>query len=96
MFGSVKLTNHSDPDKYKYTGYVIGFGSRSDFSFTDWSYGENVIIFGADMRSSLYAKNKGKYILILHEGPTQGSDNTTLIAQTKYLLILHNQEKDLY
>ena len=48
------------------------------------------------MRSSLYAKNKGKYILILREGPTQGSDDTTLIAQTKYLLILHNQEKDLY
>ena len=48
------------------------------------------------MRSSLYAKNKGKYILIIRERPTQGSDDTTLIAQTKYLLILHNQEKDLY
>ena len=45
--GSVRLTKNADLDKYKYSGYVIGFDSRSDFSFTDGSMGKNIIIFGA-------------------------------------------------
>ena len=27
LFGSVKLTKNADPDKYKYSGYGIGFDS---------------------------------------------------------------------
>ena len=46
--------------------------------------GENVIIFGADMSSSVHVDNKGKDILILGEGPTQGLDKTILIAEAKY------------
>ena len=46
--------------------------------------GKNVIIFGADMSSSLHIDNKGKDILILGEGPTQGLDDTTLTAEAKY------------
>ena len=46
--------------------------------------GENVIIFGADMSSSVHVDNKGKDILILGEGPTQGLDDTTLTAEAKY------------
>ena len=45
LFGSVKLTKNADLDKYKYTGYGIGFDSHSEFLFTDGSYGKNVIIF---------------------------------------------------
>ena len=56
---------------------------------------ENVIIFGADMSSSVHIDNKNKDILILGEEPTQGLDDTTLI-EAKYPVILHNQEKDLY
>ena len=37
LFGSVKLTNNADPDKYVYTGYGIGFDSRSEFSLSDGS-----------------------------------------------------------
>ena len=48
MFGSVKLTKNADPGKYKYTGYSIGFDSRSEFLFTDRRYGKNVVVFGAD------------------------------------------------
>ena len=29
LFGSVKLTKNADPEKYKYSGYAIGFNSRS-------------------------------------------------------------------
>ena len=48
----------------------------------DW--GENVIIFGADMSSSVHANNKNKDILILGKGQTQGSDNTTLTSEAEY------------
>ena len=48
------------------------------------------------MSSSVYVDNKGKDILILGKGPTQGLHDTTLIAEAKYPVILHNQEKDLY
>ena len=36
------------------------------------------------MNSSVHIDNKGKDILILGEGPTQGLDNTTLTAESKY------------
>ena len=83
LFESVKLTKNSDLDKYKYTGYGIGFDSGSGFLFTDGSFGKIVIIFGADIYSSVHVDNKGKGILILGEGPTQGLDDTTLIAEAK-------------
>ena len=60
LFGSVKLTKNADPDKYKYTGYSIGFDSRSEFLFTDGSYGKNGIIFWADMVSAVRVDNEGK------------------------------------
>ena len=46
--------------------------------------GKNVIIFGAEMSSSVHIDNKGKDILILGEGPTQGLDDTTLTAEAIY------------
>ena len=58
LFGSVKLTKNTDPDKYKYSSYGIGFESRSEFLFTDGKIGENVVIFGADMTSSAHIDNK--------------------------------------
>ena len=36
------------------------------------------------MSSSVHVDNKGKDMLILGEGPTQGLDNTTLTAEAKY------------
>ena len=37
LFGSLKLTKDPDPGKYKYTGYVVRFNSRSGFLFMDGS-----------------------------------------------------------
>ena len=76
LFGSAKLTKNVHLDKYKYSGYSIGFDSRSEFSLPDSALGQNVIIFGADMSSSVHVVNKGKDILILDERPTQGLDDT--------------------
>ena len=84
LFRSVELTKNADLDKYRYTGYGIWFDSRSEFLFTDGSCGKNVIIFGADMSSSVYVDNKGKYILIFGGRPTQGLDDMTLTAEAIY------------
>ena len=50
---------------------------------TDRSYEKDFIIFGSDMSSSVHVDNKGKVILVLGEGPTQGL-NHTLMAEEKY------------
>ena len=84
MFEAVKLTKNADPDKYKYSGYSIGFDSHSEFSLPDGSMGKNVIIFEVDMSSSVHIDNKNKDILILGKGPTQGLDDTTLTAEAPY------------
>ena len=67
-----------------YTGYGIGFDSRSESLFTDRSYGKNVIIFRADTSSSVHVDNKGKDILILGKEPTHRLDDTALAAEAKY------------
>ena len=66
----MKLTKNTDPDKYKYSGYSIGFDSRSQFLWTDGSYGKNVIIVGVDKSSSAHINSRNKNILVLGEGLT--------------------------
>ena len=46
--------------------------------------GKNVIIFGADMSSSVHIENKNEDILILGEGLTQGLDDSTLTGGAKH------------
>ena len=46
--------------------------------------GKNDFIFGDDLGSSVHVDNKVKDILVLGEGSTQGLDDTTLTAETKY------------
>ena len=70
MFGAVKLNKNADIDKYHYSGYGIGFDRKSSFSFPGGGFGQNVIIFGVDVTSSVHVDNKKKYILILGKGPT--------------------------
>ena len=62
----------------------MGFNSRSEFSLYAVSIGKNVVIFGADIRSSVHIDNKGEDILILGKGATQGLNNTLLIAETQH------------
>ena len=88
LLGSVKLTKNVDPDEYKYSGYGIWFDSRSEFSLSDGSVGKNVIIFGADMSSSVHIDNKSKDILTFGEESKQGVDDTTLTEEYKYAINL--------
>ena len=106
LFSSVKLTKNPDVDKYKYSGYGIGFDRRGQFSFGD-GFGQNVIIFGVDMSSSTHANNKTKNILVLGKGFIQGIDNKTIYAEkmysinftknnTKFCLSLHYNGSNSY
>ena len=60
LFGAVTLTKNADIDKYGYSGYGIGFDRRSSFTFPGGGFGQNVLIFGVDMSSSVHIGNKKK------------------------------------
>ena len=80
LSGAVKLNKNANIDKYKYSGYGIIFDRRVSFEFLSGGFGCNVIIFGADMSSSVHFDNNKKDILVLGEGRTQGLDGTTFTA----------------
>ena len=84
LFGTVTLTKNADIDKYIYSGYWIRFDRRSCFPFQGGGFGQNIIVFGVDMNSSSHIDNKGKYILILGKGPTQGLGKNSLTAEKMY------------
>ena len=81
LLGAVILK--TDIEKYKYSGYSIGFDRRSSFSIPSGGFGQNVLIFVADMSSSIHFDNKKKDILVLGRGPTQGLEST-LTAEKMY------------
>ena len=83
LFESVKLTKNAQPDKYSCNGYDIEFDTRGYHSLPDGSVGKNFINFLIDMSSSVHIDNKGKDILILNKGPTEGL-NHTLTAEAEY------------
>ena len=56
----VTLTKNADIDKYGYSGYGVTFDTRSSFSFPGGGFGQNKLIFGADMSSSAHLDNKKK------------------------------------
>ena len=85
LFGAIKLTKNSDINKYIYSGYGLGFGSKGTFSHPDGtSFGQNVLIFGVDMSSSVHASNRTNNILVLGKDFTQGISGTTIYAEKIY------------
>ena len=78
------LSNNANPDKYYYSGYGTGFGSRSLFSYPCFNGGKTVVIFWLSNGSLVYIDEKRKDILVLGEGLTQGLDGTTTKAEAKY------------
>ena len=82
MFGFVKLAKNAD------------LGKRSYYLLPDNATRKNVIIFGADVNSSVHIDNKGKDIIILGDRPTQELYNTTLTAEAIYFInFTHSNQK---
>ena len=106
LSGAVTLTKNADIEKYGYSGYGIGFDRRSSFSFPGGGFGQNVLIFGADMSSSIHIDNKKKDILVLGRGPTQGLESTLTaekmysinftVTKKKFCLSLHYNRANSY
>ena len=81
LFGAVYLTKNVGKDKYRYSGYGIGFNICS-FSLPNGNgFAKNVITFGVDSGSLVHVNNKKKYILIFKEGPTDGLDDSKITAE---------------
>ena len=59
MFWAVKLTRIN---KYSFSGYGISFDVHWDISLSNCGFGNNVIIFCADMSLSVHVDNKNEYI----------------------------------
>ena len=93
LFDAVTLTKNADIDKYGYSGYGIGFDRRSSFSFPGGGFGQNIIMFGVDMSSSVHIDNKKKDILILEKGPTQGSGHILTVEKMYSINFTVTKEK---
>ena len=93
LFGAVKLTKNPNPNKYSYSGYEIGFDSRSFFEIPNFHCGKNAIIFGVDMSWSVHANSKNKDILILGKGQPKRLDKTSLAAEAEYSINFSRSER---
>ena len=78
------MIKNSDVDKCKYSGYGIGFDSRGSFSHSSKRDDKNVIIFGADLSSSVHANNKVNNVLVLGKDFIQGINGTAIYAEKMY------------
>ena len=106
LFGAVTLNKNAGIEKYKYSGYGTGFDRRSSLSFTGGGFGQNVLIFGADLSTFIDIDNKGKDILVLGRGPTQGLESTLTsekmysinftVIKKKFCLSLHYNGANSY
>ena len=83
LFGAISLTENAVINKYKYSGYGIGFDRHWSFSTPGIGLEQNAIIFGVDKSSSTKIDNRKKDILILGKGSIQGLEHT-LSAEKMY------------
>ena len=83
LFGAVGLTKNADIDKYKYSGYGIGFDRKVEFSFGN-GFGRYVAAFGCSLSSSVHNSNKKSKILVLGKDFVQGINGTTIYAEKLY------------
>ena len=63
LFGAVKITKILKINTC--SRYGIAFDSKGSFSHPRGGYAKNIIIFGADLSSSVHANNRANNILVL-------------------------------
>ena len=79
LFGAVKVTKNLKITTY--SGHGMVFHSKGSFSHPSKGYGKNVIIFGADLSSSVHANNRANNVLVLGKDFIQGINGTTIYAE---------------
>ena len=100
LFGAVKITKTFKINMY--SGYGIAFDSKGSFLHPSRGYGKNVIIFAADLSSSVHANNRANNVLVLGKEFIQGvkgekmySTNFT-VTNKKFCLSLHYNGDNSY
>ena len=66
------------------------------FSFPNFVWVKNVIIFRIDNSSSVHIDNKNEDILVLGKGQTQALDDTTMTAEARYSSYFSRLGKKLF
>ena len=92
LFGAMQITkNATDNSKNNYKGYGICFDERSEFGHTITESGRahttdarNVLIFEADMNSSVHPTNRANHIYLMGTGLTQGINDITIYAEKNF------------
>ena len=82
LLGAVKLTKNLKITTY--FGYGIAFDSKGSFPHPSGGYGKNVIIFGANLSSSVHAYNRANNILTLGKDFIQRINGATIYAEKMY------------
>ena len=91
MFVAVKSAKVADPDKYSNSRYVIGFDSL--FSFSNFGWYKNGVIFGLYNSSSVHIDNKKKDICVLGKNLAQELDDRTMTAEAEYSINISRSER---
>ena len=65
------------------------------FLLTSGEWGKNVVIFRVDNSSLVYTDNRKKDIPIFAEGPKDGLDGTTIMAEAEYCVNIINHENKI-
>ena len=85
LFGAiniVKSSDHSNNEKYVYSGYGIKFDSAGSESFEN-GFNWNVLDFGVDNSSSSHPDNRKNKFLVLGEVSTSGINGTFVSPKKK-------------
>ena len=95
LFGAMKITKNTDYSKNNYTGYGLCFDEGNAFghtiregNFDHTTSARNVLIFGADMSSSVHATNRANHIYVMGKGFVQGINDTTIYAEKIFYINL--------
>ena len=114
LFGAMKITKNTDSSKNNYTGYGLCFDEGGEFghtvrqgNFHRTTNAKNVIIFFADMSSSIHATNRANNIYVMGKDFIQGINDTTVYAEklfhnnftefgVKFVLSLHYNNDNNY
>ena len=91
LFGAMKVTKNTDYSKNNYSGYGLCFDEGNAFghtiregNFDHTTNTRNVLIFGADMSSSVHAINRANHIYVMGKGVVQGINDTTIYAEKNF------------
>ena len=110
----MEITKNAVTSKYNYKGYGICSDEGGTFShtiregnFNHTTTARNILIFGADMSSSIHATNRANNIYVMGDAFVQGINDTTLYAEKnfyrnftdsgkRFILSLHFNGDDSY